>query len=214
MSRTLMVLAGGPGSRIHGAFKPDLLVDGKRMVDWQRQAAKAEHEILVGHSRHAIPEKGMEMVWMSGKSRGPAQGLQVALSRVVSGPLLVAYADTWWSHTPGGADWVGVCKTQGGRAWDWIGWEAINGKTTWNRSDVPAHTSVRACVGLYCFGDLDALHAAVDEAMTDIPGREVQMVDVLQRYEPDMSVIDIPEWLDVGDSDAWRHADDVLRGVA
>lgn len=209
-----MVLAGGPASRIGGAFKPALVVDGQRMIDWQRQAAKADHEILVAHSEQHFPETGMEMVWMSGKSRGPVQGLQVALSRLVAGPLLVAYADTWWSHTPGGFDWVGICKAQGGRVWDWIGYSAITGKTTWNRNEVPDHTSVRACVGLYCFGDIDALTAATDEAMRDIPGREVQMVDVIKRYEPDMSPIEIPEWLDVGDTASWRHADAVLRGVA
>lgn len=208
-----MVLAGGPSSRLQGAFKPSLVVDGRRMIDWQRRAARADHEILVANSEQHFPEMGMEMVWMSGKSRGPVEGLQVALSRVLAGPLLVAYADTWWSHTPGGSDWVGVCRAQGGRVWDWVGHSSYTGKTTWNRGEMGAHTTVRACVGLYCFADLDALHVAVDEAMRDTPGREVQMIDVLDRYEPDVSLIEIPEWLDVGDSDAWRHADSVLRGV-
>ena len=204
------MLAAGNATRMGGAYKPNVVVNGKRMIDWQRQAIKTVRTVIVAPPTNHFPEAFCRMVW-DDSLRGPVGALAKAIP-ATRGKLTVAYADTWWAYTPGGHDWVGVCRAQGGRVWDWVGWSALRGEYTFNRGEIGKQSTTRACVGLYAFSDPEALQRACDEALAEHPQGEVHMVEVLKRYEPGVQVVDIPEWLDVGDSDAWRKADTMLRG--
>lgn len=205
--RTLVILAAGKSTRLDGAFKPNLLVGGQRMIDWQRQAAHADRTVLVAHEDTHFPEPGVHTVWTD-RQDGPAQALGVGLKLVWKGEVLVTLADTWWSTTPEGSDWVGVCRAEGGRAWDYPEGDS------YNRSHVSAHRVLDVCVGLYCFSDCEELVKAVGKAMdTRTSDREVSMAEVLHFYDRTLLNVQIPEWLDVGSTETWRHADATLRGA-
>lgn len=207
---TLLVLAGGKATRLHGAYKPNLVVAGKRMIDWQREAAKCDNVVIVHHERDAFPEADALMVRTQyvTKSGGPAQGLMHALSYLDDDPVIVALADTWWTHTPSGTNWVGVCPAEGGRVWDYP-----NGDT-YTRAFVPNHHQLPVCIGLYSFGDVFALTSAVYEAMaTRTEDREVSMAEVLHFYEPALSNVEVPEWRDVGDTVAYKATNAELREI-
>lgn len=203
---TLVVLAAGPATRLDGAFKPSVVVGGRTMLDWQRRAAETDDVLLVQHVSQPRIE-GVRKLLLDDRSGGPVQGLHAALEHI-NGPVLVAYADTWWATTPRGSNWVGVKRVRGGRVWDYVGYSALKEATTWNRDMVGPQTRVKACVGLYAFSDLDAVRAACEDALDGATG-EVHMIEMLRRYQGDMSLRPIPDWLDAGDHQS-RLATDAL----
>lgn len=207
MTTALVVLAAGPATRLDGAFKPSLVVGAKRMIDWQRKAAHADQEILVLHESQHFPEDGMISVWMRDRSRGPVQGMQAAIPVVDADSVLVAFADTWWRHTPDATDWVGLCPAEGGRVWDYPD------GGLWRRGYVSHHTVRKVCVGLYAFGDLGALSEACEKALDIHVDREVSFAEMLNYYPHHLNAVEIPEWQDTGTIDTWQHTDRLLRGV-
>lgn len=206
---TLVILAAGKSSRLQGLYKPNLVVGGKRMIDWQMTAAQTEYTVVVAHDSQVFPEtKWNVKTTYTRKQWGPASALCQGLNFVLEEPVVVALADTWWRHTPGGSDWVGVSPAQGGRSWDYPQ------GTSFTRSFVPANHRLDVCVGLYSFSDIPALKSAVNLALDHrAKDREVSMAEVLHFYELPLRCEQIPEWLDVGDPESWRAADSHLRSV-
>jgi hypothetical protein len=146
------------------------------------------------------------MIWLDNRHRGPVAGLAEALPRVTADRLVVAFADTWWSATPDGSDWVGVCKAKGGRIWD------FPDDNVFRRGITGPHSIVNVCVGLYCFSDMEALAFAAERALDIHCEGEVSFAEMLNFYDPFLDRVTIPEWLDVGTPAAWRDADLKLRG--
>lgn len=91
-----IILAGGRGSRLDGADKAGLSVNGKTLLEWAAQAcAGADHIVVVGSVTGSIatslvgPVGGVDLVEENPRFGGPARGLFNGLDAVSSRPDLI-----------------------------------------------------------------------------------------------------------------------------
>jgi molybdopterin-guanine dinucleotide biosynthesis protein A len=90
------ILAGGRGSRLGGAIKPLLVVDGERIVDRQRRALAprvAELLLAVAAADGPLAEVGLPLIVDRRPGAGPLAGIDAALAARARPWLLVVAGD-------------------------------------------------------------------------------------------------------------------------
>lgn len=191
----LVVLTAGRATRLgsdapHGC-KAETPLDGRPIISRQIQAADPDTVTIVCRSEHQSLMRRWGTVITHDGYDGPARALCAAIHHIDT-PIVVAYADTFFTDLPDGQDWCGVHDAPGGRYWDVADDDVIY------RYVRPDRT-VSACVGLYRFDDHDRLTAALIRACA-VPHHEVGMSGVVNRYR--CRFVDVPSWQDIGDRDA------------
>lgn len=173
---------------------------GIPVVEWQAAALRRAgygDPLLVcrpEHKEHLV-RFGPTFGW--GHGGGPAMALSMALG-VIDGPVLVAYADTFFTDVPRETDWVGVAPAPvGGRRWYALDY-----------TDGRPFLEYRPCdegdlvgVGLFQFSNLTRLHLATIDAVDRNLGGETGMDSVVNAYG-DWHPVMIGSWQDVGDGPA------------
>lgn len=127
-------------------------------------------------------------------------GSAVAVSKAlegVTGPVVVAYADTLFDAIPSGSDWVGVSTGQGGRKW----YAIRDGHVEYEH--VPEGWTAVVGVGLFAFSDPQRLKRIIDSRWNRMArfGEPLTMAPILNDYKPWMAER-IESWRDVGTLDA------------
>lgn len=197
-----IILTAGRATRA-GELAPDgckalVEVGGNPMIKWQCDALADGDPIIVCRSEHVDMLKDYGQTVVNDRGRGAADALASALP-LVDGPVIVAYADTFFlgDDIPEGTDWVGVADADGGRRWDVV------------RDHYVAYEHVaegwvaRVCVGLYAFSDPRRLgkiieHLTLRHAVTQ---PEMGLAPALNIYNP-WREVHIPSWQDVGSVEA------------
>lgn len=193
----LIVLTAGRATRL-GSFAPAgckalVRVHDRPMLANQLDVVEPDHTTVVCRSAHTRLLYGFDVLALPfDEGGGPARALQACVplfGRDITGPVVVAYADTWFTELPHGKDWCGTHPAPGGRYWDVADDELLY---RYVRPDV----TLPVCVGLYRFDDLERLADAIGLA-TLASTEEVGMGPVVRRYGA--RFVDVPSWQDVGD---------------
>jgi GTP:adenosylcobinamide-phosphate guanylyltransferase len=203
-----VVLAAGRATRLGGACKALIEVGGRPMVDWQRDVLGDPVVVCRREHFNGLNRPGVRPVTHS-RDDGPAGALAAALDYLEPGPVVVAFADTWFRTLPAGHNWIGAAAAPwGGRRWD-----VCDTKGVHNLYARPG-THPLVCIGLYCFSDQALLGRTLARFLPSHVG-EVGMAPVINAYSNDrpMHLVPIPDWQDVGDPEAiahWKHPQEAL----
>lgn len=101
----IVVLAGGGGQRLGGVSKADLLVGGKRLLDWSLSSLPPAPCVVVAPQSVAVPQ-GVGLVMEDPPGSGPAAGFAAGVSWLIRHsptPL------TTVGLVPVDAPWAGKC---------------------------------------------------------------------------------------------------------
>lgn len=198
-----VILTAGKATRA-GQYAPNgckalVSLDGKPVIEWQLDVLGSldGEPIIVCRSEHEPLLRRYGRTVINDRGRGAGDALASALA-VAAEPIVVAYADTFFTELPDGTDWCGVALAHGGRSW-----YVVSPQHTVAYLNVPADEVALVGVGLFAFSDIDRLQAITGRFGTEWRwrGQEWGLDVVLNAYETWRAVA-VPSWQDVGSSEA------------
>lgn len=199
--RRAVILSAGKATRLGGANKLTVEAGGLPVSEWHRRLLEGFRVAVVAPTGDAAG-LAMALPWADrvlghARADGPVGALSAYLSAYPEdGEIVVLFADTLLApqSLPEG-DWVGVADSPQ-RRWDFPAGDGIYLRGT---------LAFPVCVGIYSFSWASKLREAAAEAMEDgtiFGERDVPMIRLLNRYEPQLREMPVRGWHDAGDPEA------------